>query len=86
LLVYTKHVVDDIKADEWTTFSFADELVRRTYVTYFERFAEAVLDGGPLDIPGEEGRKDLEVLLAAYKAGETEQPVELPIEVNHDKA
>jgi UDP-N-acetyl-2-amino-2-deoxyglucuronate dehydrogenase len=79
LLVYSEHSVDDVKAGEWTTLSFPDELVRRTYITYFERFADAVFDGGPVDIPGEEGRKDLEVLLAAYKAGETNQPVALPM-------
>ena len=52
---------------------------RRPYITYFERFAEAVLDGEPVDIPGEEGRKDLEVLLAAYRSGELHQPVDLPM-------
>jgi UDP-N-acetyl-2-amino-2-deoxyglucuronate dehydrogenase len=79
LLVYSEHAVDDVKAGEWTVLSFPDELVRRMYVTYFERFADAVFNGGPVDIPGKEGRKDLEVLLAAYKAGETNQPVELPM-------
>ena len=44
-----------------------------------KRFAEAVFGGSPVDIPGEEGRKDLEVLLAAYRAGETNRPVVLPI-------
>jgi predicted dehydrogenase len=44
-----------------------------------ERFAQAVLDGAPLDIPGEEGRKTLETIVAAYRSGETHQVVMLPL-------
>ena len=80
LLVYAEQAVDDVKAGEWTEFAFPDELVRKVYVTYFERFADAVRNGEPVDIPGEEGREDLKVLLAAYKAGETHLPVELPLD------
>jgi len=52
-----------------------------TYVTYFDCFAEAVFEGREPDIPGEEGRRDLEVFLAAYRAGEIHAPVELPMAV-----
>jgi predicted dehydrogenase len=80
LLVYTEHDVDGLKGGEWTTLSFSQEQARRAYVTYFERFAGAVAAGGPVDIPGEEGRADLEVMLAAYHSGETHMPVELPMD------
>ena len=82
LLVYTERDVDGRKGGEWTTLSFSEEQARATYVTYFERFAEAVSAGGPVDIPGEEGRRDLEVMLAAYESGETHQAVELPLSLN----
>ena len=79
LLVYTEADLDGLERGEWTEIAFSEELIRRPYITYFERFAEAVLDGEPVDIPGEEGRKDLEVLLAAYRSGELHQPVDLPM-------
>ena len=34
---------------------------------------------GVPDIPGEEGRKTLETLVAAYRSGETHAPVTLPL-------
>ena len=80
LLVYTERDVDGLKGGEWTTLSFSQEEAGRAYVTYFERFAEAVASGGPVEIPGEEGRADLEVMLAAYRSGETHQPVELSVD------
>jgi predicted dehydrogenase len=79
LLVYSEHDVDGLTGGEWTTLEFDPEEARRAYVTYFDRFAEAVAAGGPVEIPGEEGRADLEVMLAAYKSGETHLPVELPL-------
>ena len=79
LLVYTENDIDGLKAGEWTTLEFSQEEARRSYVTYFERFATAVANGDPVDIPGEEGRRDLEVMLAAYKSGETHCAIELPL-------
>jgi UDP-N-acetyl-2-amino-2-deoxyglucuronate dehydrogenase len=79
LLVYAENGVDGVSPGEWRTISFPEELKGRSYVTYFERFAQAVFEGKPPDVPGEEGRKNLEVLLAAYKSGGTHQPVELPL-------
>jgi predicted dehydrogenase len=79
LLVYAERDVDGLKGGEWSTLTSAPEQTRRTYVTYFERFAEAVFAEAPVDIPGEEGRRDLEVMLAAYQSGETHRPVELPL-------
>jgi UDP-N-acetyl-2-amino-2-deoxyglucuronate dehydrogenase len=74
LLVYTDNDVDNLGKGEWTTISLPKA---EPYITYFERFAEAVFDGHPPDVPGEEGRKTLEVILAAYKSGQVHQPIEL---------
>jgi predicted dehydrogenase len=79
LLVYTEHDVDGLESHKWNTLTFTQEQARRTYVTYFEQFAEAVFAGEPVDIPGEEGRRDLEIMLAAYRSGQTHQAVELPL-------
>lgn len=77
LLVYTEKDVAGLVRDEWTTLSFPTEDVNQHYVTYFDRFAQAVWAHAEPDIPGEEGRKTLQVLLAAYESGETHLPVKL---------
>ncbi len=76
LLVYTDEDVDGLNQGEWTTIALPES---DGYVTYIERFVEAALNGYPPDVPGEEGRKTLEVILAIYKSGEIHQPVELPL-------
>ena len=47
---------------------------------FMERFAQAALDGTPCDIPGEEGRRVLELILAAYQSGRTHQAVSFPLQ------
>ena len=79
LLVYTTHGTDGLQAGEWTTLTFPKELKSRAYVTFFEQFAEAVFASRTPDVPGEQGRMTIEVLLAAYKSGETHLPVKLPM-------
>jgi len=76
LEVYTTRDVPGLKGNEWTTVRLNS--VDGRLVT-IERFADAVLEGRPVDIPGEEARKTLEVILAAYKSGELKQPVTLPL-------
>jgi len=79
LLVYTDHDVEGFTQGEWMKLSFPDEDGDQAYVTYFERFADAVFEERAPDIPCEQGRKTLEVLLAAYQSGGTNMPVTLPI-------
>ncbi|MHB1294886.1 MAG: Gfo/Idh/MocA family protein [Anaerolineae bacterium] len=43
------------------------------------RFADAVLRGAEPPTTGEDGRKALEIVLAAYRSAETGQPVTLPL-------
>jgi len=79
LLVYTDNEIEGLTPGEWTQLSFAHESGNQAYVVYFDRFAEAVFENRTPDIPCEEGRKTLEVLLAAYRSGETHLPVTLPL-------
>jgi UDP-N-acetyl-2-amino-2-deoxyglucuronate dehydrogenase len=79
LLVYTDNDVEGLVKGDWTELPFTESLGDQSYVTYFDRFAEAVANGTPVDIPCEEGRKDLEVFLAAYRSGETQMPMSLPM-------
>ena len=79
LLVYTDNAVPGLEQGAWNELTFDYPEGRNTFTTYFERFADAVLTGGTPDVPGEEGRADLEIVLAAYKSGETHLPVALPL-------
>lgn len=79
LLVYTDSEVEGLTTGAWCEFAFSEGFGDQSYVTYFDRFAEAVFEGTPVDVPCEEGRKDLEVFLAAYHSGETHLPVSLPM-------
>jgi len=76
LLVYTENEIEGLNKGDWTEFKMGGGEQRTLYV---DRFAQAVRNGGRPDIPAEEGRKTLEVLLAAYKSGETHQVVNLPM-------
>lgn len=78
LLVYTENDVEGLTKDDWTELTF-DDVRGDSYVSYFDRFAEAVFEGRQPDVPGEEGRKTLEVLVAAYRSGELNLPVNLPL-------
>ena len=78
LLVFTDRDVDGLTKGDWTELTFED-VKGDSYVTYFDRFAEAVFEGRQPDVPGEEGRKTLEVLVGAYQSGQMNQPVNLPL-------
>jgi UDP-N-acetyl-2-amino-2-deoxyglucuronate dehydrogenase len=77
LRVYTEAEVVGLERGAWTEIEPPVVDARQVFV---ERFARAVLEGGALDIPGEEGRKTLETVVAAYRSGETHRPVTLPLE------
>ena len=74
LLVYTTRELAGLSVNDWTSITFPRELPD-PYVVYFEHFANVALNGGVLDVPAEEGRRDLEVIAAAYQSGVTHQPV-----------
>jgi UDP-N-acetyl-2-amino-2-deoxyglucuronate dehydrogenase len=78
LLVYTENGVDGLTPGAWTELPFPTTSGDDPYVTYFDRFAEAVFEGREPDAPGEEGRRNLDVFLAAYDSGRLQAPVNLP--------
>ena len=74
LQVYTTREVPGLESGEWTDLELES---MDGGVLAMDRFAAAVLDGEPVDIPGEEGRKTLEVIVAAYESCESGRPVVL---------
>jgi predicted dehydrogenase len=74
--VYTDLEVEGLERGAWTEISLPRVDTRQVYL---ERFAQAVRSGTPPDIPGEQGRKTLETIVAAYQSGETHMPVTLPL-------
>ncbi len=74
LQVYTTREVPGLESGEWTDLKLES---MDSGVLAMDRFAAAVLDGEPADIPGEEGRKTLEVIVAAYESCESGRPVVL---------
>jgi predicted dehydrogenase len=76
LTVYTEADLEGLERGTWTDIEPTIVNARQVCI---ERFAQAVLDDTPLDIPGEEGRKTLETIVAAYESGATHQPVTLPL-------
>ena len=80
LRVYTEREVDGLKRGEWTNMPFPEATGNNSFLHYIDNFAEAVLKGRSPDYPAEEeGRKNLEIILAAYKSGEIRKPIDLPL-------
>jgi len=77
LLVYTEKDVEGLTKGDWTTLTFDANIY--PFLEYIDHFSLAALEGRPADIPGEEGRRTLEVLVAAYRSGEEHRPIELPL-------
>ncbi|MSQ53454.1 MAG: Gfo/Idh/MocA family oxidoreductase [Betaproteobacteria bacterium] len=46
---------------------------------FMESFAKAAQEGTPCEVPGEEGRRVLEMILAAYQSGRMHQAVNFPL-------
>lgn len=78
LLVYTENEVEGLARGEWTQLTFSAMSDDDSYVAYFDRFAQAVFENRAPDAPAQEGRRNLEIFLAAYESGRTGMPVLLP--------
>jgi predicted dehydrogenase len=74
--VYTDAEVEGLERGTWNEIELPQVDSRQIYL---DRFARAVSQGRAPDIPGEEGRKTLEVIEAAYRSGASHQPVTLPL-------
>ncbi len=66
----------DLPAHEWIKREFQDE----PHVAYYEDLARALQAGEEPPVTGEDGRSALEIVLAAYRAAGTGQPVVMPFE------
>lgn len=78
LRAYTLKDNDLVEKGKWQEVaSEAPTDVRRVYA---DDFADAVFSDREPFITGEEGRKTLEMIVAAYRSGETGKPVELPLQ------
>ena len=76
LRVFTRLEVEGLKPGEWSEIKLEQPKDPRTL--YVEGFAEAVLSGAEKPpVTGEDGLEALKLILAAYKSGETKQPVEI---------
>jgi predicted dehydrogenase len=76
LRVYTDLQIEGLDQGSWNEIELPRVDTRQIFI---ERFAQAVAERTTPDIPGEEGRKTLEVIYAAYRSGETHQPIDLPL-------
>ena len=77
LRVFNTGDFECLVAGEWNDIEVDLEQYDRQ--VYTEKFAEAVFSGKEPDIPGMEGRKTLEAIVAAYRSGERNQAVDLPL-------
>ncbi len=74
--VYTRESVEGLKRDDWTRLDLTPTNARANYV---EAFARTVRQGRPPEISGEEGRKALEIVEAAYRSCVEGRPLTLPL-------
>jgi predicted dehydrogenase len=77
LLVYTEKDMEGLTKGDWTSLTFDANIY--PFLDYIDHFSLSALEGRPAEIPGEEGRRTLEVLVAAYRSGEEHRAIELPL-------
>ncbi len=76
-LIYRTEVPEGGILNAWSELKVAGPKGDREQM--IQHFAQAVLEDGKPPVTGEDGRKALEIIVAAYRSGETGQPVELPL-------
>jgi len=71
LKVYTTVGVDNLEPNKWNDVEL--EKMENEWLTprinYINRFSDAILNNKEVPVPGEEGRKSLEIIVSIYKAG-----------------
>ena len=75
LKVYTTREMEGLKPNQWNEITLEQTYDLRT--RYVEEFAQAVFLGKEPPITGKDGYAVLEVVVAAYKSGQTHAPVSL---------
>jgi len=77
-LIYLLEPTEGGQPGQWQELRFSGPAGDRAQMV--GRFAEAILNDQDPPVTGEDGRKALEIIVAAYRSGETGRPVELPLE------
>lgn len=77
-LVWLAEPPEGVQRGVWQPLRHAGARGDRTALV--QRFAEAALTGGQPPSTGLDGRKALEIVLAAYRSSERHEPVSLPLE------
>ncbi|MBC7234809.1 MAG: Gfo/Idh/MocA family oxidoreductase [Chloroflexi bacterium] len=77
-LIYRTEAPEGSAPNTWSELRYSGPKGDRAEM--IRRFAEAVLNGQEPPATGEDGRKALEIIVAAYRSGEMGRPVELPLE------
>jgi UDP-N-acetyl-2-amino-2-deoxyglucuronate dehydrogenase len=76
-LIYLQEPPEGGVPNTWQPVRYSGPLADRQQIV--SRFAAAVLSGQEPPVSGLDGRKVLEIVLAAYRSGELRQPVDLPL-------
>ncbi len=77
-LIYLQEPPEGGMPNTWHPVRYSGPLSDRQQIV--SRFAAAVMDGKEPPVTGLDGRKALEIVLAAYRSGELHRPVELPMQ------
>jgi len=77
LWVRTRKETEFGEAGRWNEIKL--ENGHKSATRFFEGFAEAVLSGREPPVTGEDGRKALEIIVAAYESGLKARPIDLPL-------
>lgn len=77
LWIYTTKDTEMGEANKWHEIKL--ERKYNPAIRYVEEFAEAVLRGKTPPVTGEDGRKALEMIVAAYESGLKTSPITLPL-------
>jgi len=78
-LIYLQEPPEGGMPNTWQPVRYSGPLSDRQQIV--SRFASAVLSDQEPPVSGMDGRKALEIVLAAYRSGELRRPVELPLQV-----
>lgn len=79
LHVYTTVDTEFGEPDTWHEVDVERRSALDRSVEFFESFSAALIDGREPPVTGEDGRAALETVLAAYRSGRLDEPVELPL-------
>ena len=77
LLVRTSEDTEFGKANEWHEIKLEEKA--KHINRFIEGFAEAVLSNRTPPVTGEDGRKALEIIVAAYQSAQKSMPINLPL-------